>query len=75
MQLATKGHQGGPGVTASRSIHTKSLHGIVQGVCILAGIEAWEVLHRAPVNLGGKKQGDAGGGQPVTCASEGGKRN
>lgn len=28
-----------------RSIHTKSLHGIVQGLCILVGIKALEILH------------------------------
>lgn len=47
-----RGHQGGPGVTVWRSIHTKSLHGIVQGLRILAGIKAWEILHRPSVDLG-----------------------
>lgn len=47
MQGSTKGTgdtEGSPG-TVWRSIHTKSLHGIVQGLCILVGIKALEILH------------------------------
>lgn len=47
MQGSTKGigdTKGSPG-TIWRSILTKSLHGIVQGLCILVGIKALEILH------------------------------
>lgn len=47
-----RGHQSGPVVTVQRSIHTKSLHGIVQSLCILVGIKVWVILHRPPVDLG-----------------------
>lgn len=49
-------NQGDIRVTVQRSIHTKPLHGIVQGLCILAGIKALEVLHRPPVDLEERRQ-------------------
>lgn len=51
-----RGHQRGLGVTVQSSVRTKSLHGIVQGLCVLAGIKAWEILHRPPVDLGERRR-------------------
>lgn len=57
-----------------RSIRTKSLHGVVQGLCVLAGIETWELLHRAPVDLergGEQMQGEGARRRPVPVPREG----